>query len=153
MKRAVFYLLAFVSVSAFSEEDRFYVPQEHELFGTLNNQCGSCYNPVLREEEDYEVIVLTSLSVPDSVWIRQSEGLRGKKACFVLRGVPYGSLSKMAHEVLELNRKGVNLPILVDSQIFERNNVDLVPVYIFREGPVHGNVSLDAAYKILRRKA
>lgn len=99
--------------------------------------------------ENSEIFVLTSFSVPLASWLSTSKQLEKTGGKFVLQGIPENQFSLFAKTVLEIRRAGVKAEISIDPMLFQDLNVQRVPCFVLKDGSkldqLSGNVSLEFA--------
>lgn len=117
--------------------------------------CSGCASSEAQSDE-YPIRILISLSMPVSSLLALSEELNQVGGCFVLQGLPENSWTVLASKLIELDERGVAVPILIDPRLFEEWKVSQVPVFIVQEGDrydkVSGNITLAKALELLAEK-
>ena len=143
----VFLLLLFAIPSAFSSSIF-----EEELSACSREK--GCFQGGQEKESDFFAFV--SFSMPESLWVEMSYGLEKNGGVFVLRGFPKDSFQKFLEKVMDFRKKGINAPVVVDPDAFEKYQITAVPTFVLeKEGgfrKVVGNVSVDYALEKLREE-
>lgn len=100
-------------------------------------------------EEQEGVQIFMSFSLPNAVWISLSKELEKTGGCFVIRGIPNNSFSKLSQKTRELSDLGVLAQIKIDPKSFESYEVDKVPTFVIKRDigfdKISGNISLTYA--------
>jgi len=119
------------------------------LLKTLNppGECAKCApvsSPALK--------VFISFSVPLPTWKDLSDSLEKTNGCFVMRGISENSFSEFSRKLKELRAFGINAPIQIDPEAFDKYQIDAVPAVV-QETPdgyhrLVGNIRLDEALRL-----
>lgn len=112
-------------------------------------KCKNCFKGELLIEENPEIQIFMSFSLPDGVWISLSKELEKARGVFVLRGLPNNSFNELAEKILNLKKLGVNAEIQINPLPFEKYEIEEVPVFVIAESKcfdkISGNISLGFA--------
>ncbi len=107
-------------------------------------------------EESAALFVLTSLSVPVSLWQQTSPALEKLKGVFILRGMPNDSFLELTKALIDLRNLGVNAPIVIDPEKFDALKQTTVPAIVLetpkKRDVITGNVSLSFALEEFAHK-
>ena len=99
--------------------------------------------------EKHSLLIFTSFSLEDSVWIRMAEEAGALRGIFVLNGLPNNSFVELSKRLLTLKKSGFDATVQIDPRLFEKYGIDRVPSYVVVEGEEYdklsGCVSLDFA--------
>lgn len=117
----------------------------------LEKQCTTCTDQSVKTDENLPVLlVFTSFSMPDSLWVSLSQELEAVGGAFILQGLPSNSFKELANKIYELRQKNVNADIQLHPQLFQDYQIHHVPTFVLIEkdkqwNQLEGNVSLDFA--------
>ncbi len=104
----------------------------------------------------YELMVFMSFSVPLESWKDWSQSLEKVGGIFVLRGLPDNSFRIFAQKVKELRKDGVNVPIYIDPEAYEKYEIQGVPSTVLLDGEKYdkmtGNIHLEAILRAFKQK-
>lgn len=97
-----------------------------------------------------------SFSIPMDTLLEISLHLQRVGGAFVIRGLPENSFKLLSEKIVELKKRGVNIPILIDPKAFELHKVEQVPTYVLFDGfkfdKIAGNISADAVLSAFAEK-
>lgn len=97
--------------------------------------------------------IFISFSVPIESWKDLSCELEKAGGVFVLNGIPNGSFSEFADKVKEIRSKGIDAPIQIDPQSFEKYGIEHVPAFVLDDGnefdKIYGNIPLSKALQLI----
>ena len=120
----------------------------------LFSGCKGCDQVDVQPDAKHDILILTSFSVPEAAWLSLSKEMEGKRAAFVVRGLPDNSFKELSKRVSSLKRKGLNATVLVDPRLFREYQVETAPTFLFfQDKSVHqvkGNIPLRSAEEIVR---
>lgn len=118
---------------------------------STKKKCSTCGVGVFRGNEESDLLVFISFSVPDSLWVSLSKEMN--EEVFVVRGLPGNSFVEFARRVAELKKQGMTAPIQINPKLFDEFEVDLVPSFVVRReigfDKVTGSLSLGYAHNLL----
>jgi len=107
-------------------------------------------------EEGEGLFVFLSFSVPDRVWIETSKFMEKTGGTILIRGLPQNSFVQLSKKIQQMGRRGVQAPIQIHPKMFQKHNVEEVPVFLITEGEkqdrLAGNVSLGFALDTMAGK-
>jgi conjugal transfer pilus assembly protein TrbC len=118
-------------------------------FSLLEKKCLTCIDqPIQTNENLSSLLVFTSFSMPDSLWVSLSQELELIGGTFVLQGLPDNSFKELANKIHELRQKGVNADIQLHPQLFQDYQIHQVPTFVLIEKDkqfhqLKGNVSVN----------
>ena len=99
------------------------------------------------------LFIFISFSVPIESWKDLSCELEKAGGVFVLNGIPNGSFSEFADKVKEIRSKGIDAPIQIDPQSFEKYGIEHVPAFVLDDGnefdKIYGNIPLSKALQLI----
>lgn len=87
----------------------------------------------LTQGEKPKVFVFISLLTPESVWLSLSEELEKVAGIFVLIGAPKNSFKTFSKHISKLEKKGVNVPILINPALFREYRIKQVPTFVIED--------------------
>ncbi len=120
----------------------------------IGNPCKHCLSGELLEMET-KVLVCISFSVPEESWLKLSSEMEPYAGHFVIRGLPNNSFQELAKRLGSLKKRGMNTPVQIDPQLFDRFQIERVPTFVLVEGSEHhkitGNISLEYALDTLSK--
>jgi type-F conjugative transfer system pilin assembly protein TrbC len=117
---------------------------------------GKC--PSIKSIPDSEpsLQVCMSFSVPIQVWKELNGDLMRHQGVFVVRGLPNNSFQAFAGKVLEFRKQGITAPIRIDPKLFDRFNINQVPVFVVKQKDemhtVSGTLTIPYVMNILHIK-
>ncbi len=123
-----------------SEIDRFDVEEIKSRTQEIHSKSKPC-GPVSIQNDDFNLYVLMTFDLPDSLWLEYSLDLEKVKGTFVLRGLPQDSFIAFAKRIKDLRAIGVRAPIQLNPMIFDRYEVLNVPSIILEEGKLYDKIS------------
>ena len=98
------------------------------------------------ENQEPTFFAFVSFSMPEALWIQMSRELERIGGSFILRGMPNNSFQDFLSKAMDLRKRGVDVPIRIDPDSFEKYGVTAVPTFVLlkEEGfeKVVGNVSI-----------
>lgn len=110
-----------------------------------------CIGSVETKEEEPNILLFVSFSIPENIWLQLSEEAESQDAVFVIKGLPNNSFSDLAKKVLGLKKKGFSSDIQIDPTKFEKYNIKKVPAFVFGgKKKIYGAVPL--RYALSRAK-
>lgn len=96
-----------------------------------------------------QLYLFMSFSVPVSSWQDHSVELEKRGGSFVLRGLPENSFEAFAEKIKLLREEGVNAPIVIDPDAFDRYYIDAAPTLVLVKedsfDKVAGNIPIPLA--------
>lgn len=99
------------------------------------------------------LFIFISFSVPIESWKDLSCEMEKADGVFVLNGIPNSSFSEFADKVKEIRSKGIDAPIQIDPQSFEKYGIEHVPAFILDDGKgfdkIYGNIPLSKALQLI----
>jgi conjugal transfer pilus assembly protein TrbC len=122
------------------------------------NRCPNCFSgpPSQERHEGHNLMIFMTFSAPLETWKDLSAQLEMTDGIFLVRGLPGDSFERLVEKIVELRMEGVNAPIDIDPEKFEKYGIESVPAFILEEGGqsdrIHGNLRLDAALREIREK-
>jgi len=112
--------------------------------------CPTC--SLQEASEESHLMVFISFSVPVESWKDLSLQLEKTEGRFLLRGLPGNSFEELTKKIFEMRAAGVNAPIDIDPDRFEKYGIDAVPAIVLENGEtfdrIVGNIRLDAALRL-----
>lgn len=124
------------------------------LVNTPKKECSKCLPNAqsVSSSNSPSLKVFMSFSVPMETWKDFSKQLEQMNGVFVLRGIPGNSFKTLSQKVIELRAAGVNAPLQIDPEIYEKYHIDAVPAFVMEDGAqydrVVGNIRLEHVLKI-----
>lgn len=120
-------------------------------------KCSKCLSPPENFNQDAEHLrVFMSFSVPIESWKDLSSQLEQMGGSFVLRGLPENSVKSFLKQIASLREAGVNAPILIDPEAFEKYAIKAVPTVVLINGEkydkITGNILLKTVLKSFAEK-
>ena len=109
--------------------------------------CPTCSSEAPASETEKPLRVFISFSVPLESWKDLSHQLEKTEGYFVIRGLPENSFEKFAEKLIELRSSGINAPIDIDPESFEKHGIQAVPTIVLEDDKITGNLRLDAALR------
>ncbi len=76
------------------------------------------------------LLLFLSFSAPSDTWKSFSADLQALGGTIVLRGLPNNSFQEFALRIKHLKEEGVDVPIQIDPDAFERYNIEAVPTLV-----------------------
>lgn len=138
------------------------IPPEHLLKNPLQEkkvkkeQCLTCGNADLDMKESSSLYICMSFSLEDQLWIQLSKEAEKVGALFIIRGLPNNSFKELASRILQLQEKGINVPIQIHPKLFKDYQIKCVPAVLVVENEkydvISGNVSLQFALEKLSQQ-
>ena len=126
----------------------------HEEASSDPRDCAKCSQQFA--VPDHKLMVFISFSVPLESWKEWSHALEKFGGIFVLKGIPENSFQVFLKKVIELRMAGVNAPIYIDPESYEKFKIEAVPAVVALDGmkydKVAGNTHLDATLKLFNEK-
>ena len=147
-------LASLICSSSMLEEASSFLKKLHEEASSGAPGCAKCSQkaPDLR----HNLMVFISFSVPLESWKEWSHALEKFGGTFVLKGIPDNSFQMFMKKIVELRRAGVNAPISIDPEAYEKFGVNTTPTVVALNGKeydkVAGNIHLEAALRMFNEK-
>lgn len=119
-------------------------------------KCKKCLpSPTSVQLPTYNLMVFMSFSVPLESWKDWSYSLEKMEGVFVLRGLPGNSFQAFAQKIKELRNAGVNAPISIDPEAYEKYGIEVVPSIVIIEGEqydkISGNIRMERAFSLFNK--
>ncbi len=118
-------------------------------------KCKSC-TTLISSDSDPTLSIYISFSVPAETWKEYSDTLKQIGGVFVLRGLPDNSFEAFSNIVKKFRALGIDAPIRLDPEAFEKHNIQAVPVLILEEGncfdKVVGNQRIEDSLRLIIEK-
>ncbi len=114
---------------------------------------GKCrFNSEIVRDQDFELFVCLSFSVPDETWLSLSKELEKIKGTIVIQGLPQNSFKEFYKKIRLLDKKGFTANLQINPVLFEKYQVSEVPSFITIKSngfdKVRGNITLDYALQL-----
>lgn len=104
----------------------------------------------------YPVVVFISFSVPKSIWMQLGEEVKQQGGIFILRGLPRNSFKSLASKLSILKKKGLDVPVQINSQLFKDHQINRVPTFLVKNesgfNKLSGTVSLKYALRFFEQE-
>lgn len=129
-----------------------------EASSTINpsKNCQGCGSADVSMEKSSPLYVFMSFSLQDSLWVGISKELEKIGGSFILRGLPQNSFKELAGRIIEMQEKGVSVPIQIHPKLFQEYEIDLVPSIVVVDGnkfdKMSGNSTLEFALEKMARQ-
>lgn len=136
------------------EEASMYLKKLYAEASSAPRDCAKCSQKVPAQK--HNLMVFISFSVPIESWKEWSHALEKFGGIFVLKGIPDNSFQMFLKKIIELRRAGVNAPICIDPEAYERFGIEAAPTVVALNGKeydkVAGNIHLEAALRMFNEK-
>ena len=115
-----------------------------------------CLSGEFFAENDPNILIFISFSVPETVWRSLSHEAEKRGAIFVINGLPDNSFLRLANTLKTFREKGIRTQIQLHPLLFEKYHIEAVPAFVVTEGETFdklvGNVSLDYALQQIAKQ-
>lgn len=117
---------------------------------STTSSCAGCETTAISLlDETPSLYLFMSFALEDRLWLAYSRELEKIGGVFLVRGLPYNSFKELADRIFVLQAKGLNAPIQIHPQLFEKYVVEQVPSIVVAEeekyDKITGNLSLACA--------
>ena len=98
-----------------------------------------------------QLFCFVSLDLPEEALRAHSNALQAFGGIFVVRGWPNNSFLDFSQRVLSFREQGIDIPITIDPELFDRFAVELAPTFILvskdgkRFDKIVGNLTITSA--------
>lgn len=110
------------------------------------SHCSGCETTTALLDETPSLYLFMSFALEDKLWLAYSRELEQIGGVFILRGLPHNSFKELADRIFALQVKGVNVPIQIYPQLFQKYAIEQVPSIVVAEeekyDKIAGNMSL-----------
>lgn len=111
--------------------------------------CTNCHRGEILDIEEPNLFICISFSVPETIWLSLSQEMKGKRAVFVLRGLPDNSFKLFAQRIAHLKERGMEASVQIHPNLFKEHAIERVPTFIFIDSEklykISGATSLEYA--------
>lgn len=131
--------------------------EAQQAFRSTTSCQGKCPRFHSTADTEPKLQVCMSFSVPLQVWKDLNDDVIRYNGAFIIKGLPNNRFQAFAEKILEMRKFGITAPIRIDPKLFERLNIQQVPMIVTEDkGKMHkvsGTVSIPYVLRLLTEEA